>query len=167
MDQFAHISLGHQTSSSVLMHHLSARLVHGLRGVTPHATLPLCRMVWWVFQVWVLYNDFVRRIGLHQLAVGEQLLIATAFPAGSLCSNYYIYVCLAPFAGVRHFIQCPVEADKPDAVSRYVYMYLGILLVYSIRLNIGRALVWWIVKILQYVDLVLAVKDCSYDSFYT
>ena len=71
VDQFAHISFGHQTSSSVLIHHLSARLVHTLRGVTPHATLPLCRMVWWVFQVWVLYNDFVRRIGLQQLAVGE------------------------------------------------------------------------------------------------
>lgn len=91
VDQFAHISLGLQTSSNVLMHHLSARLVHALRGVALHPTLPLCRMVWWVFQTWVLYNDFVRRVGLKQLSVG-----------------------------VRRFTQCTVESDTPEAVTSWL-----------------------------------------------
>ena len=78
VDQFAHVSLDLPSSSGVLLRHLNARLVHSTRELVPHPALPVCRMVWWVFQVWVLYNNFLRRIGLQKQAVGE-LLCATLY----------------------------------------------------------------------------------------
>ena len=70
VDQFAHVSLDLPFSSGILVRHLNAHLIHATSELSPSPTLPLTRMIRWVIHVWVLYNNFVRRIGLQKLAVG-------------------------------------------------------------------------------------------------
>ena len=73
VDQFAHISLSLFSDSccGVLTRQLMARLIHSQSGDLPHTTQPIYRLLWWVFEVWVLFNNFMRRIGLQELTVGE------------------------------------------------------------------------------------------------
>ena len=50
---------------------------------------------------------------------------------------------------------------KPRLMSPWIYKVTN---AYHIRWNIGGTLIWWIAKILCFVDLILAVDDYSPDS---
>lgn len=91
VDQFAHVSLDLSFSSGILVRRLNAHLIHAMSELSPSPTLPLSRMVHWVVHIWVLYNNFVRRIGLQKLAVGEYYVYYVCCSAVS-CVKVTIHV---------------------------------------------------------------------------
>lgn len=75
MDQFAHISLSlcSDACCGVLVRQTMARLIDVCEGDLPHSTEPVCRLLRWVLEVWILYHDLMRRVGLDKLlTVGKQ-----------------------------------------------------------------------------------------------
>lgn len=90
--RFPHLTLGlgGEPCSGALHRQLMARVLHAKQGAIPHRSDELYRAVQWVWEVWLLYNHFLLRLDLPELTIG-----------------------------MRHFIQCPVEAD-PEGVCSWL-----------------------------------------------
>ena len=84
-DQFPHVSLGETSAPSggVLRRQLMTLSIHHARGVWPYMTQRLYRLVQWVVDIWLLYNNFLLQLGLSSIATGNK----NTFIMSSSCSN--------------------------------------------------------------------------------
>lgn len=77
-DKFPHVPLGVASgaasglSHGVLHRQLITSSVHYAKGVWPYKAQPLYRLFRWVGDIWVLYNQILKELGLSSVATGEK-----------------------------------------------------------------------------------------------
>ena len=106
------------------------------------------RCVSWVWEIWQLYNNYMKQLDLTELSLGnhantrQSLLThhvalyyvdATSCPtrhtpACSLTTSMDTYIhCITPgflsVTGLKHMLQCPVESGSSDNIQRSVYTH--------------------------------------------